>query len=106
MRQVSLLMTGWVGLGLCLVAAGCQLQVAFVDSHSNSSQPPPGPAITRDGRPVTPTSSIIQTGGTLPAPNPVDGGPTLDGPILPGTRDGGGASGLASWAASGAARLA
>ncbi len=63
-RRGSLFVIGWVSLGLCLVAAGCQLQVAFIDS----SPRPPGP-VSVPADPTLASSAIVQTSGTVPGNN-------------------------------------
>ena len=75
-RRGSLLVTGWVCLGLCLVAAGCQLQIAFVDPNANA--PSPGP--TADVKTPAAPAGIVQVSDTLPLPQPLTNGMSLPGP--------------------------
>jgi polysaccharide export outer membrane protein len=92
-------LVGLLGLGLCLVAAGCQLQIAFVDG---SGKPPPmqagQPEATTSAKPV---EAVRQTAAPPVAPPEGNGAPihvsvppppgglaAIQGPPPPGAPDG------------------
>jgi polysaccharide export outer membrane protein len=64
---MSLLAHGWIGLALCVAAAGCQLQISFVDP---STPPPAHPAAQQPAAPVQQAGVALQDGAPnrLPAP--------------------------------------
>src|SRR5262245_43326382 len=60
-RRVSLFVS-LLSLGLCLIGAGCQLQIGFVD-QSSKPPPPSQPQALATARPYEPGPTIQQTAG-------------------------------------------
>ena len=56
----SLLVHGWVGLALCLVVAGCQIQVNFIDPNASKPAPQPAPPVQVAQQPIIQTSALAR----------------------------------------------